>query len=88
MAIAALEFGVPSDPPSPPQAGKKLFLGADGKFRVVSPDGAITVLASGGTATTYAPSAPADPEEGTRWVDTTTFRAYEYVGGAWIEIVS
>jgi hypothetical protein len=38
--------------------------------------------------TTYSPTPPSDPTESMRWVDSTTLRAYEYVGGAWIEIVS
>jgi len=28
---------------------------------------------------------PADPQEGDRWVDSTTFIAYDYVAGAWIQ---
>lgn len=31
---------------------------------------------------------PTDPSEGQRWVDTTDYHAYEFVGGTWIEILS
>lgn len=105
MAIASLAFGTPDPIPTPPAAGKKLFLGADGKLKTVAPDG--TVERVGGASdwadienkptvfppeqhshTTYSPNAPADPAEADRWVDTNTLRAYEFVGGAWIEIVS
>jgi hypothetical protein len=42
--------------------------------------------ALGGTI--YSETPPSTPTESMRWVHTHTFRAYEYVGGAWIEIVS
>lgn len=87
MAIAALEFGTPTSVPTPPAAGKKLFLGADGKFKAVLPDGTVEGI-GGGSATAYSTTPPSFPADGDRWVDTTTLRAYEYVGGAWIEIVS
>lgn len=108
MAIASIEFGSPSSVPTAPAAGKKLFLGADGRFFEVSPDGTVSPLRTEPTAhthgisevnglqdaldfaisTTYSPNPPSDPAEAARWVHTDTFRAYEFVGGAWIEIVS
>lgn len=105
MAIASLAFGTPDPIPAPPVAGKKLFLGADGKLKTVAPDG--TVERVGGASdwadienkpstfppephghTAYSATPPISPSESDRWVDTDTFRAYEFVGGAWIEIVS
>lgn len=41
MAIASLAFGIPNPIPTPPAAGKKLFLGADGKLRAIAPDGTV-----------------------------------------------
>lgn len=41
MAIASLAFGTPDPIPAPPVAGKKLFLGADGKLKTVAPDGTV-----------------------------------------------
>lgn len=38
--IASLEFGIPPTP-EPPVAGKKLFLGADGKLKTIAPDGTV-----------------------------------------------
>lgn len=34
----------------------------------------------------YSDSAPANPVEGQRWVDTTTMSAYEFYSNAWVEI--
>lgn len=89
MAIASLEFGTPDPIPAPPVAGKKLFLGADGKFKTVAPDGTVEGIggSGGGSATQYSANPPSAPTNGDRWVDTDTLRAYEYVGGAWIEIL-
>ena len=39
MAIAALSFDTPATVPDAPASGKKLFLGADGRFFLVLPDG-------------------------------------------------
>lgn len=86
MAIASLAFGTPDPIPAPPAAGKKLFLGADGKLKVIAPDGAVETI--GGASTTYNSAPPLGPKESDRWVDSGSFRAYEFVGGAWIEIVS
>ena len=36
--------------------------------------------------TIYSATAPANPTESLRWVDTTTMTAFEYIGTAWIEI--
>lgn len=36
--------------------------------------------------TIYSDTAPANPSESLRWVDTTTMTAFEYIGTAWIEI--
>jgi hypothetical protein len=47
MSIASLAFGTPSPIPTPPAAGKKLFLGADGKLRTIAPDGTVDIV--GGT---------------------------------------
>jgi hypothetical protein len=105
MAIRALQFGVPESAPTPPDTGKKLFLGADGRFFEVLPDGTVEPLRAAPTphtheiaevnglqealvSTTYSDTPPSDPNESDRWVNSTTLRAYEFVGGAWIEIVS
>jgi hypothetical protein len=87
MAIASLAFGSPSPIPTPPAAGKKLFLGADGKLKLVAPDGTVEIV-GGGSSTKYDLSPPLTPKESDRWVDSSSLRAYEFVGGAWIEIVS
>jgi hypothetical protein len=89
MAIAALSFDTPATVPDAPASGKKLFLGADGRFFLVLPDGTQEpLLGNSSTGTVYSPTPPSDPTESMRWVDSNTLRAYEYVGGAWIEIVS
>jgi|GEM_PF-5333643 len=36
--------------------------------------------------TIYSATAPSNPSESIRWVDTTTMTAFEYIGTAWIEI--
>jgi hypothetical protein len=38
--IASINFGTPPIP-TPPVAGKKLFLGADGKLKTIAPDGTV-----------------------------------------------
>ncbi len=43
-------------------------------------------LAQAGLSTIYSDTQPANPANGQRWVDTTDYRAYERVNGAWIEI--
>lgn len=105
MAIRALQFNPSGTPPAPPATGKKLFLGADGRFFEVRPDGTVEPLRTQPTAhtheitevnglqealssTVYSEAPPSNPSESDRWVNSTTLRAYEYVGGAWIEIVS
>jgi hypothetical protein len=105
MAIASIEFGVPETTPTPPDTGKKLFLGADGRFFQVLPNGTVEPLrATPSThthdisevnglqeamaSTVYSEVPPSNPNESDRWVDSTTFRAYEFFAGAWIEIVS
>jgi|688.fasta_scaffold51929_7 hypothetical protein len=45
-------------------------------------------LAEALSGTIYSENPPLTPTESMRWVNSTTLRAYEYVGGAWIEIVS
>jgi hypothetical protein len=105
MAIRTLQFGVPETTPAPPDTGKKLFLGADGRFFQVLPDGTVEPLRAAPsahsheisevnglqealTSTAYSEAPPSNPNESDRWVDSTTLRAYEFFGGAWIEIVS
>lgn len=39
-------------------------------------------------ATIYSDTPPANPANGQRWVDTSDYRAYERVNGAWIEALS
>jgi hypothetical protein len=46
------------------------------------------IAALGGVTTTYSNTAPLTPLNGSRWVDTTTFRAYDFFNGAWIEIAT
>lgn len=36
--------------------------------------------------TVYSDTAPADPSESLRWVNTTSMTAYEYIGTSWVEI--
>ena len=109
MAIAALSFDTPATVPDAPASGKKLFLGADGRFFLVLPDGTQEplqaepaahnheiseisglqdALDNSSAGTVYSPTPPSDPTESMRWVDSNTLRAYEFVGEAWIEIVS
>jgi hypothetical protein len=48
MAIASIEFGVLITPPTPPLAGKKLFLGEGDAFKTVDTSGNIEPINSGG----------------------------------------
>lgn len=45
-----------------------------------------TELAAKQLKTVYSDTAPTDPSESLRWVDTTTMTAYDYIGTAWVEI--
>jgi hypothetical protein len=49
------------------------------------------IIAGEGTfakKTHYNATPPTSPLESDRWIDTTTFRVYEFLGGAWVETVS
>ena len=39
-------------------------------------------------ATTFSTNAPSSPLQGSRWVDTSTMRAYEFYDGVWVEVIS
>lgn len=63
-----------------------LYLGVE-KLGVTSN----VIVAGTGTfakKTSYSETPPASPAESDRWIDTDTFRAYEFCGGAWVEIVT
>jgi hypothetical protein len=51
-------------------------------------DGLEDALDGKALITVFSDTAPTDPAEGQRWVQTTTMRSYEYYTGAWVEIGS
>jgi hypothetical protein len=65
------------------------IVGGEGTFATKTyVDSAVSSGTGSLAGTVYSPTPPSDPTESMRWVDSNTLRAYEYVGGAWIEIVS
>lgn len=90
--IASLHLGTPPTP-TPPASGKRLFLGADGKLTTIAPDGTIERVGVGlppadHSHTTFSDTPPLTPKDGDRWVDSATIRAYERLGGAWVEVAT
>jgi hypothetical protein len=84
MPIGSIEFSNRSTP-APPAAGKKLYLTADGKFKSVSPTGAIEDL-SNPQSTFIGPTPPSPVVNGTIWINSATYRAHVLLAGVWAEI--
>jgi hypothetical protein len=83
MPIGSIEFSNRSTP-APPAAGKKLYLGTDGEFKFLSPNGDIKDLNS--QSTFIGPTPPSPVVNGTIWVNSTTLRSHVLIEGIWAEI--